>query len=831
MNNNSQSFLIGPVKDGIRKDVKPWAIPEDAFDTLVNAYQFRGRIKKRLGYIELGRLANGTPVMGLKTKENFGINSQTLVAFDTTESYEYAVGTFSVLPSTMTTVWSGTDYQFFYTANYANAFWATNGKAGLHGASIQNITQAVAPGATVTTTAAHGFTTGQTVVFINVSGMTQINGLSGKITVTGANSFTLDTISTNTFTAYSGNGFALNSSISVTGQDGIRFYADSLTSGVGWVNYNPPVDTENCLVGALLIFAYRGYLVFLNTQEGNEEGINTFVNRARWTQIGTPYYSLPVPNINSTQGVDVKTARDDIFGRGGANDAPTNEPIVSAGFVRDTLIVYFSRSTWILRFVNNAQNPFIWERVNVELGSDCTGSSIIFDRGLMAISNRGLVISDGNGTTRIDEKIPDEIFNIRQNQFGFQRVQGIRSFDNKLNYWTIPSDSNPDGTFPDQLLVLNYESKTWAKFDDVFTCFGYYYPVSNSEETWGDLDQPWSSYNSLLWESGDSSDGFETIVAGNQQGYIVQIEKTNGTNSATLEITAIASPLFTSVDNNIPDGSWVSLTGVTVTTHTDGTSLNGRNYQVSNPTNDLDDFTLLEWEPTQLTNASGATYENDGTGVYTPIIPGSVQINIGALEFVDSHLDGSLFDAGVARGTINYRTGAIDITFSAPIASTSVYIRVVSYDQNQVLVPVTTTGVYPGTGGEIIRLSNFNIQTKFFNFFGQDKKTRIHKIDFYTKTTSQGQFTCNLFGDSSNLPINEPLPDNYESNIVETSPNQYQVGIGDATIYRLFCEAVASTIQLQFTLSDRQMAVSSIVDSDMEIYALMIMGRPAGRII
>ena len=43
------------------------------------------------------------------------------------------------------------------------------------------------------------------------------------------------------------------------------------------------------------------------------------------TQIGTPYYSYPVPNSPNLQTLDFLAARDDIFGRGGANDAPTSE--------------------------------------------------------------------------------------------------------------------------------------------------------------------------------------------------------------------------------------------------------------------------------------------------------------------------------------------------------------------------------------------------------------------------------------------------------------------------------------------------------------------------
>ena len=54
---------------------------------------------------------------------------------------------------------------------------------------------------------------------------------------------------------------ALNAFVTVSGQDGIRYYGN-LTNGTGWANYNPPIDPNNALAGSLLIFSYRGYLVF-----------------------------------------------------------------------------------------------------------------------------------------------------------------------------------------------------------------------------------------------------------------------------------------------------------------------------------------------------------------------------------------------------------------------------------------------------------------------------------------------------------------------------------------------------------------------------------------
>ncbi len=827
------SFLIGTIGDGLRKDSKPWANPDDSWDELLNMYQYRGRLIRRNGYIKKGRLANGTPVMGLRTYENFGIGQQTLIAFDTTTAYEWNGTSFPVLFSVMPVVWSGTNYQFFWTTNYANAFWATNSNPGLNGVAISNVV-AGAGFTTITTSSAHGFSNGQTVFLIHIQGNPDLNG-NGYV-ISNVTPTTFD-IPFQTTGAYSSGGLALNSSVAVTGQDGIRYYG-ALSNGTGWANYNPPIDPDTALAGALMIFPYRGYLVFLNTSEGNEAGTFNYGNRARWTQIGTPYYSPPQPVFPNIQGVDPLAARDDIFGRGGANDAPTNEVIVSAGFVRDILIVEFERSTWRLRFVNNAQNPFVWERVNIELGSQCTFSVIPFDKGIMTIGNRGIINSDGNDTVRFDQKIPDEIFNIRQANQGLQRVYGIRTFRSRLCYWTFPSVENDSGTFPDKVLVYNYETQAWSFFDDTFTCFGYIYPLQGQALTWGDLPERWDSYGNVSWNSGVSQEGYEFIAAGNQQGYVFQLQEpteegSGSANDPSLSITAItaASPgVFSSPNNNLPDGTWIELTGITGTTSSDGVSLNGRRFKVVNSTLDANDFRLTEFKPIDGGLASGASYTYDID--YTFLYAGSIQINIGALVFIDPNADGNLVEASsLGSGTINYSNGAIVLTFTPAIASTQVWIRIVSLDPNQGQSnPIDTIGAYGGEG-EIIKLSNILIRSKAFNFFKQGQRNRLSRIDFYVDSTDRGEFQVDIFADSSNVAVNVPLSDNLLSNVVLTSRDPYQVGLGDETIYRLYADAQAQTLQLSIEMNDAQMATDSVQSCDIQVLALMVNFRPGGRTV
>lgn len=51
-----QKLVIGPINRGLRTDREPFVIDNDSFPTLVNAYQWRGRIKRKRGTSFLSRL-------------------------------------------------------------------------------------------------------------------------------------------------------------------------------------------------------------------------------------------------------------------------------------------------------------------------------------------------------------------------------------------------------------------------------------------------------------------------------------------------------------------------------------------------------------------------------------------------------------------------------------------------------------------------------------------------------------------------------------------------------------------------------------------------------
>lgn len=435
--------LIAPFDGGgLQKYYKPWIIGQEAFPLIEDAYAWRGSVRKREGFFLLGSLPAG-PVQGLLNYIVPANGDEQLIAFNTTQSFLWnssttAFDNISFFQTTSAAItWTGTDGDFFWGANYANALWVSN----------------------------------------NV--------------------------------------------------DPLRFYNGN--PAAGWNNQRPTVSGATTLDKCLLVLPYRGRLVILNTQEG---GI-AFRQRARWSQIGTPY----VPATGGDPAVvpptpfttDANAWRDDIPGRGGFIDADTNERIVSAEIVQDTLIVAFQRSTWRLRYTGNEVLPFVWERINTQLGAESTFSNIAFDDAALFFSRFGYIAANTNSVVRIDEKIPDQSFLTEAGtaspvQF-LQRVHGIRDYYRQLAYWAYPAGAQ-NAQSPNRVLVYNYLDQTWAVFNQDFRCFGYYKTTDDRtwasfnipiEDAWQALDSPGDDY----WQAPFLQDNFPLIVAGRTNGDVM----------------------------------------------------------------------------------------------------------------------------------------------------------------------------------------------------------------------------------------------------------------------------------------------------------------------
>lgn len=247
-----------------------------------------------------------------------------------------------------------------------------------------------------------------------------------------------------------------------------------------------------------------------------------YVNRCRFSQNGSP--------VSPNGWVDT------FGGKGGYIDAPTKEQIVTSEFLKDRLIVYFERSCWELVYTGNEILPFRWQQINTELGAEATFSTVPFDKVVLGIGNIGVHACNGANVERIDNKIPDEVFRISNDNEGVFRVYGIRDYGPEMVYWTFPSNTNT-GNFPNRILVFNYKNGAWALNNDTITAFGYY--QGQSDVTWGGMEQAWEDLPQT-WDSGTLSSSYRQVLAGNQQGFMFIVNYEETRNAPALQITNIS---------------------------------------------------------------------------------------------------------------------------------------------------------------------------------------------------------------------------------------------------------------------------------------------------
>jgi len=374
-------------------------------------------------------------------------------------------------------------------------------------------------------------------------------------------------------------GFQPNPKFVIPNQgDGIKWFDQDKS---GWINYLPPINAahNSFLGGALMMVSYKGRLMAFNTWEGTSyASLQNFPQRARWSQIGSPYYDANTPSGWTGGSGQIDAWNSDTPGFGGFIDAPTSENIVSCQFLKDTLVVYFQNSTWQLAYTGNELLPFLWVKINTELGALSTFSEVPFDKIVLGVGSVGIHACDTVNVERIDQKIPDEVFAIQGTNFGRERVYGIRDYYSQLVYWSIPYEGAdvsgaiddvratlpPPGIdliYPNRILAYNYIDQSYAFFNDSFTAFGYY--SRGSAVTWANTTSQWQE-TFFKWVSPTSIPAFPFVAAGNQQGFVEIFDPELVTNSESLLVNNVVTVdpqtyTITSLSHNLFSGMVVGI--------------------------------------------------------------------------------------------------------------------------------------------------------------------------------------------------------------------------------------------------------------------------------
>lgn len=592
-------FFIAPLDLGQQTNLKPWLIPDKAFELLRNVYIWRGRLKKRFGSIWMGN--NGQ--LSSRVRINLGVipGGGTLVG--TVPGVIWKIGQiFSVDTDVLTVITAG-PAALITTGTTTGTFNTANGAftiTGMVGSSVYFYPSEPIMGimqyesSAINDEPTFAFDTQFAYQFI--AGFWERRGTSTLAPNPGI------------WTGSNADFFWGTTWRGLSAADRILFVTNYVTAdliqywdGTVWTQFSPflNVAMTQQLFTARILVPFKNRLVALNTRETN----GTFVNRCRFSQNGDP----TDPNVSWLE--DTK--------RGGFIDAPTREQIISAEFLKDRLIVFFERSTWELVYTGNYILPFTWQQINTELGAESTFSIVPFDKVILGVGETGINACNGANVERIDELIPDEVWSIHNGNDGVFRVHGIRDYFTEQVYWTFPpEEGNP--VYPRRVLIYDYRQATWAFNDDSITAFGYFQP--SDDRLWQNMTQQWQE-EQTQWNLGTLQSQFRTIVAGNQQGYIFLIKPEISRNAPVLQITniTIASPaVFVVVDHNLISGDNILIENVMGTGTI--TNLNNKIYEVDTVVGN--NITLLEWDiPNQTFNSVVNTGTYNGNGNMTRISP------------------------------------------------------------------------------------------------------------------------------------------------------------------------------------------------------------------
>jgi hypothetical protein len=507
------------------------------------------------------------PVMGLEDLETDIINFPILVPFDTKYSYQFNQTTNIFYDTTfykntfIPFVWHGSDFQQFWTTSYSGAMWTTNNVTGFQ---FKNITLVVPGAASVFTIVAHGLTNLDYVFINEVGGITGVNGVSGLVTVLTANTFSIPTPgAAGVYTAATGIAQYMTSQAS-PGVDGIKWYDGDPTDvghAKGWVNFSPPLSNAGLtggkpeyLIGARMIVAFKNRLLFFGVTTQTSGGVTRFLpNRLVYSQVGTPFYSLPVP---AQQVADDAAYFENVAGRGGFITAPTQQFMITAFENNDVILVAFESRQMKLLFTGDDSLPFIYQTINTELGAQSTFTGISLDTGVLSIGDYGITLTTPESTQRVDLQIPDTVFSISPANSGDERVTAVRDFRNEFIYYTYCAGGNT-AKFPNQSLVYNYRDATWAIFQENYTSYGTFRRSSNF--TWATLPyRTWASW-STPWNFGVTDQRYPDIIGGNQHGFVMRKDTTSCREDYSQMITDISGNIVTSPDHGLLSGDFIMI--------------------------------------------------------------------------------------------------------------------------------------------------------------------------------------------------------------------------------------------------------------------------------
>lgn len=520
-----EPFLIAPYSSGLSTETKPWLLPADAFQRLLNAYIHHGVTYKRAGIQEFGELVHFyDDILGITATNPLvvALNALAAPASGTRIQINSAAGgSFSSINGIEYTV--ANPIAGFFNLRQADGTLVNSVGFGVY--TPLSGDASIFPELPVM-----GLRT-----FVNDGNERLLLGMNTRracLFDAVSESFTpLDLAdifpsgdNTKFFASatYGRTDAFPNPTIFFTNNiDNIRYYQTGITTAALVPDVNPTgaaVTVSTCR----FLFSIKLRLLLLDTVENGTR----YGQRMRWCRAGNP----AATGSNWDQVIP---------GNGGFVDAPTSENIISAKQLQDSIIVQFTNSVWMVRATSDPSLPFRWDKINDFRASDSPYGTIGHDRYVISLGKRGIVACDGVEVKRIDDKIQNFIVN-EVNTSYFSQVYSERNYANRRS-WTLYPSADNEATTSDKALIRTEEEGAWSIYDVVtkfsdgtdvnMSCLGF--GEVSKDYAWEDFDgtqdggpdNSWEQFASETWSSFFIEANAEVFLGGDQRGRVLYLEK------------------------------------------------------------------------------------------------------------------------------------------------------------------------------------------------------------------------------------------------------------------------------------------------------------------
>jgi hypothetical protein len=414
----------------------------------------------------------------------------------------------------------------------------------------------------------------------------------------------------------------------------------------------------------------------------------------------------------------------------------------------------------------------------------------------MSKGDRGYVITSQTQCERFDLDIPDDVFQINLSNFGNERLTSQRDFINEWVYFSYLSNES-SSQYNDRTLFYNYRDNSWATFYESYTSYGQFYPT-NTTYTWATIGQrypTWASWNDP-WDAGATTAFQTSIIAGNGQGFVV-FRDTGTSEAESLSISIYQSDAYIV---NITKSNPCIITAFYF----------GLGYDLL--------FNFVAGQSITFNNVNGMIEINGVTCNIVSIINDFVNDVYIITTDLDSTTFGNYTYGGIVNPSYNFVSYNHNLDEGDFISVFGKVFKVIDISKDSFSINYDLGESDYSISKRYVPF----IQTKQFPLaWDLARKTRIGSQQYLLTTTANSQITLQIYlSQDSENPYN--TADNNAtiySTLLYTCPESTNLGLTPANVnlmtptavnqsqiwHRVNTSLIGDTVQLGFTISDRQM--------------------------